>query len=172
MSARPRRVSQLDAVLRSGSLGQGILMDVCAKIGYGSNKKTKYMMPSGHKAFVVSNTNDVELLLMHNRTHAAEYVLPSPESLPVVNRLHNCLVPGGATLANISQDRPQRLREEEDRHHRPREATRRQGHEPQGEGHDGGMNVTLVRERRWGNGANGGVITESDDQWRIKREKN
>ncbi|CAM1510169.1 Fc.00g005040.m01.CDS01 [Cosmosporella sp. VM-42] len=41
-------------------------------IGYGSNKKTRYMMPSGHKAFLVSNTKDVELLLMHNRTYAAE----------------------------------------------------------------------------------------------------
>jgi large subunit ribosomal protein L32e len=41
-------------------------------IGFGSNKRTKFMMPSGHKAFVVNNTNDVELLLMHNRTHAAE----------------------------------------------------------------------------------------------------
>lgn len=35
------------------------------------------MTPSGHKAFLVSNVNDVELLLMHNRTHAAEYALPS-----------------------------------------------------------------------------------------------
>lgn len=33
------------------------------------------MAPSGHKAFLVSNTSDVELLLMHNRTHAAEYAL-------------------------------------------------------------------------------------------------
>ncbi|KAF7543625.1 hypothetical protein G7046_g9962 [Stylonectria norvegica] len=41
-------------------------------IGYGSNKKTRYMMPSGHKAFLVSNIQDVELLLMHNRTFAAE----------------------------------------------------------------------------------------------------
>ncbi|KAL6232764.1 hypothetical protein BDW75DRAFT_242667 [Aspergillus navahoensis] len=41
-------------------------------IGYGSNKKTKHMMPSGHKAFLVHNTKDVELLLMHNRTYAAE----------------------------------------------------------------------------------------------------
>lgn len=30
------------------------------------------MMPSGHKAFLVNNTKDVELLLMHNRTYAAE----------------------------------------------------------------------------------------------------
>ncbi|GFG05846.1 60S ribosomal protein L32 [Aspergillus udagawae] len=41
-------------------------------IGYGSNKKTKHMMPSGHKAFLVHNPKDVELLLMHNRTYAAE----------------------------------------------------------------------------------------------------
>jgi large subunit ribosomal protein L32e len=32
------------------------------------------MTPSGHKAFLVSNVKDVELLLMHNRTYAAEYV--------------------------------------------------------------------------------------------------
>ncbi|KXJ94556.1 60S ribosomal protein L32 [Microdochium bolleyi] len=41
-------------------------------IGFGSNKKTRHMMPSGHKAFLVSNAKDVELLLMHNRTFAAE----------------------------------------------------------------------------------------------------
>lgn len=46
-------------------------------IGYGSNKKTKHMMPSGHKAFLVHNPKDVELLLMHNRTYAAEYVYTS-----------------------------------------------------------------------------------------------
>ena len=32
-------------------------------------------MPSGHKAFLVHNTRDVDLLLMHNKTFAAEYVL-------------------------------------------------------------------------------------------------
>jgi len=48
-----------------------------AQIGYGSNKKTRYMTPSGHKAFLVSNVKDVELLLMHNRSYAAEYVLPN-----------------------------------------------------------------------------------------------
>lgn len=36
-------------------------------------------MPSGHKAFLVNNAKDVELLLMHNRTYAAEYVY-DPES--------------------------------------------------------------------------------------------
>lgn len=32
-------------------------------------------MPSGHKAFLVRNVSDVDLLLMHNRVYAAEYVL-------------------------------------------------------------------------------------------------
>ena len=32
------------------------------------------MMPSGHKAFLVQNPRDCELLLMHNKTYAAEYV--------------------------------------------------------------------------------------------------
>lgn len=48
------------------------------QIGFGSNKKTRYMMPSGHKSFLVNNVKDVELLLMHNRTYAAEYVLLLP----------------------------------------------------------------------------------------------
>jgi large subunit ribosomal protein L32e len=32
------------------------------------------LAPSGYKAFLVHNPKDVELLLMHNRTYAAEYV--------------------------------------------------------------------------------------------------
>lgn len=34
------------------------------KIGYGSNKKTKHLMPNGYRRLVVSNSKDVELLLM------------------------------------------------------------------------------------------------------------
>ena len=41
-------------------------------IGYGSNKKTKHMSASGHKTFLVRNVADVELLLMHARSYAAE----------------------------------------------------------------------------------------------------
>ncbi|WFD26124.1 60S ribosomal protein L32 [Malassezia nana] len=42
------------------------------KIGYGSNKKTRHIMPNGFRRFVVANPSDVELLLMHNNTFAAE----------------------------------------------------------------------------------------------------
>jgi ribosomal protein L32E len=37
------------------------------------------MMPSGHKAFLVNNVREVDLLLMHNKTFAAEYVRLSHE---------------------------------------------------------------------------------------------
>ena len=43
------------------------------------------MMPSGHKAFVVNNVKDVELLLMHNKTYAAEYA-QQPRSVPARER--------------------------------------------------------------------------------------
>jgi large subunit ribosomal protein L32e len=46
------------------------------------------MMPSGHKAFLVHNPRDVDLLLMHNRTYAAEYVpVISSSSAPI--RIHS-----------------------------------------------------------------------------------
>lgn len=41
-------------------------------IGYGSNKRTRHMMPNGLKAVVVSNLKDLELLMMHNNKYAAE----------------------------------------------------------------------------------------------------
>ncbi|RVD84578.1 uncharacterized protein DFL_006321 [Arthrobotrys flagrans] len=50
----------------------GPLQAAMPKIGYGSNKKTRHLTPSGHKAFLVHNVNDVDLLLMHNHTFAAE----------------------------------------------------------------------------------------------------
>ncbi|KAI9347610.1 ribosomal protein L32e [Obelidium mucronatum] len=42
------------------------------KIGYGSNKITKHLLPSGFRKFLVSNVADLDLLLMHNRSYAAE----------------------------------------------------------------------------------------------------
>jgi ribosomal protein L32E len=59
-----------------GAHGRKSSLLTVIQIGFGSNKKTRYMMPSGHKAFLVNNVKDVELLLMHNRTYAAEYVYP------------------------------------------------------------------------------------------------
>ncbi|XP_056117265.1 LOW QUALITY PROTEIN: 60S ribosomal protein L32-like [Rhinichthys klamathensis goyatoka] len=41
-------------------------------IGYGSNKKTKHMLPSGFKKFLVHNIKELEVLMMCNKIHCAE----------------------------------------------------------------------------------------------------
>ena len=87
------------------------------------------MMPSGHKAFIVNNVKDVELLLMHNKTYAAEYVDDSQtEQRPGMRNRSGLTLP--------EQDCPQRLFPKACRDHCPREATERQGHQPQGARHD------------------------------------
>ncbi|QPG76828.1 60S ribosomal protein L32 [Brettanomyces nanus] len=42
------------------------------KIGYGSNKKTKFLNPHGNKVVTVRNLSDLEALLMNNKLYAAE----------------------------------------------------------------------------------------------------
>ncbi|XP_006897257.1 PREDICTED: 60S ribosomal protein L32-like [Elephantulus edwardii] len=41
-------------------------------IGYGSNKKTKHMLPSGFHKFLVHNVKELEVLLMGNKSYCAE----------------------------------------------------------------------------------------------------
>lgn len=40
-------------------------------IGYGSNKKTRFVCPDGFKRFVINNVKELEVLMMHNRKYAA-----------------------------------------------------------------------------------------------------
>ncbi|KAI7827812.1 ribosomal protein L32e [Kickxella alabastrina] len=42
------------------------------KIGYGSNRKTRFLLPDGFRKFTVKNSKDLESLMMLNRTYAAE----------------------------------------------------------------------------------------------------
>ena len=41
-------------------------------IGYKNNNKTRHQTKAGFKRFLVHNLSDLEMLLMNNRTHAAE----------------------------------------------------------------------------------------------------
>lgn len=41
-------------------------------IGYGSNKKTRHMLPNGFKKFLVHNVRELEILMMQNRLYCAE----------------------------------------------------------------------------------------------------
>nr|XP_044992008.1 60S ribosomal protein L32-like [Jaculus jaculus] len=40
--------------------------------GYGSNKETKHMLPSGFRKFLVHNVKELEVLLMCNKSYYAE----------------------------------------------------------------------------------------------------
>ena len=42
------------------------------KIGYGSDRTTRYFLQNGLKKFVVTNLKDLDVLLMNNRTFCAE----------------------------------------------------------------------------------------------------
>lgn len=64
-----RRPKGIDSRVRRKFKGSGVIM---ANIGYGSNKKTRHTLPSGFKKFVIHNPAELDILLMHNRTYAAE----------------------------------------------------------------------------------------------------
>ena len=66
-SQKPRGI---DNRVRRRFKGQ-ILMP---NIGYGSNKKTKHMLPSGFRKFLVHNVKELEVLLMCNKSYCAEIV--------------------------------------------------------------------------------------------------
>jgi large subunit ribosomal protein L32e len=42
------------------------------KIGYGSCRATKHMLPSGHYKIVINNLKDLEMMTMFSRSHCAE----------------------------------------------------------------------------------------------------
>jgi large subunit ribosomal protein L32e len=41
-------------------------------IGFGSNAATRHMMPNGFRKIVINNAEELEMLLLQNRTFAAE----------------------------------------------------------------------------------------------------
>ncbi|KAK1932676.1 putative 60S ribosomal protein L32 [Babesia divergens] len=42
------------------------------KIGYGTDKKTRNRLPSGYYKVVVNTPDEIDVLLMHQKTHVAE----------------------------------------------------------------------------------------------------
>ncbi len=41
-------------------------------VGYGTNVKTKHVLPNGFKKVVISNAAELEVLLMHNKKYCGE----------------------------------------------------------------------------------------------------
>ena len=63
-----RRQKGIDSVVRRKFKGKVLMPN----IGYGTNKKHRHVMKDGFRKFLVHNVEELELLLMHNRTYAAE----------------------------------------------------------------------------------------------------
>merc|ERR1711915_379236 len=63
-----RKPKGIDSRVRRRFKGQYLM----PSIGYGSNAKTRHMMPDGFQKFVVHNVADVDLLMMIKGSYAAE----------------------------------------------------------------------------------------------------
>lgn len=63
-----RRPRGIDSAMRRQFRGRKKLV----KIGYGTKRDHRHVLPSGFKKFLVRNPAELEILLMNNRVYAAE----------------------------------------------------------------------------------------------------
>jgi large subunit ribosomal protein L32e len=46
--------------------------DILPRIGYGTQRAARHVLPNGFKKFTIQNVAELDLLLMHNRAYCAE----------------------------------------------------------------------------------------------------
>merc|ERR1719473_613041 len=77
-----------------------------ARIGYGTNNKYKHVLPNGFLKFNVSNVEDLNLLLMHNRKYCAEIAhnVSTRKRKEIVDRAHQLKVTVTNKNAKLRQE--------------------------------------------------------------------
>ena len=72
--AQPDRRRRPSATLltRQPTLTRFKGLTLLVNVGYGSDKRTRHMLPNGFYKFVVHNVKELEVLMMQNRKYAAE----------------------------------------------------------------------------------------------------
>ncbi|XP_029727005.1 large ribosomal subunit protein eL32-like [Aedes albopictus] len=79
-----RKPKGIDNRVRRRFKGQYLIPN----IGYGSNKRTRHMLPNGFKKFLVHNVRELEVLMMQNRVYCAEiaHAVSSKKRKQIVER--------------------------------------------------------------------------------------
>merc|ERR1712086_1136608 len=73
-------------------------LTLLVNVGYGSDKKTRHMLPGGFYKFTVSTVKELDVLLMQNRRYAAEIARKRKEIVERAAQLNIKVLNGGAKL--------------------------------------------------------------------------
>ncbi|KAJ3334884.1 60S ribosomal protein L32 [Gonapodya sp. JEL0774] len=79
------------------------------KIGYASNSKTRHLLPNGFHKFSVTSPQEIDLLLMHNRSYCAEiaHAVSARTRVKIVERAAQLgvrVINGGAKLRTAEDE--------------------------------------------------------------------
>ncbi|KAL4181977.1 hypothetical protein AMTRI_Chr12g240180 [Amborella trichopoda] len=107
-----RRPKGIDSRVKRKFKGVTLMLN----IGYNSNKKTRHYLPNGFKKFVVHNANELNLLLMHNKTFCTEIAhnVSTLKRHNVSTLKRKSIVERAARLDIVVTNKLARLRNQED----------------------------------------------------------